>query len=76
MKKLLIIGLSAGALYLLYKAYIKKDVVKPVDETKAEYKVEVKPITCLEGEIICPTNPNVCYNPTAKYLIDPCSAKK
>jgi hypothetical protein len=74
MKKLLIIGLSAGALYLLYKAYIKKDK-KPV-EPKAEDKVEVKPITCLEGEIICPTNINVCYNPTAKYLIDPCSAKK
>lgn len=75
MKKLLIIGLSAGALYLLYKAYIKKDV-KPVEESKAEDKVQEKLITCLEGEIICPTNPNVCYNPTAKYLIDPCSAKK
>lgn len=71
MKNFLILALGAGAVYFLYKAYEKglfempqkNEPIQP-PETKAE-------ITCPEGEILCPDK-QICYNPSAKYIVDPC----
>jgi hypothetical protein len=74
MKKGLIIALSAGALYLLYTAYKKnKDNPKAVapSDVVAEMPTE-PPFACPEGEILCEKKEKTCFNPAAKYIVDPC----
>jgi hypothetical protein len=70
MKKILILALSAGAMYILYKVYKKdqdKDItVKPAAE-------EAPKVICPKDEITCgERNPNKCYNPNIRYIVDPC----
>lgn len=76
MKKLFIVALSAGALYLLYTAYKKSQEekekeVKPQDV--AEMPTKEPPFVCPEGEVLCEGKENKCYNPAAKYIVNPCS---
>jgi hypothetical protein len=69
MKNFLIIALSAATVYLLYTAYKKKEekteapVIPPTKEPS---------FACPEGEILCDKKENTCYNPSAKYIVDPC----
>jgi hypothetical protein len=74
MKKVIIISLSGVALYLLYYGFKKSqeslEVKKIVKETAPE---EIQPdIICAEGEILCDKK-NKCYNPSARYIVDPCN---
>lgn len=77
MKKLVILALTAGTMYILYTAWKKqkdeekKSEEKPVEETK---KVEEPPITCPQGQIICASNPKKCFDPKVRYIVDPCKA--
>ena len=67
MKNFLIIALSAATVYLLYTAYKKKE------EKEAPVIPPTKPtFACSEGEILCDKKENTCYNPSAKYIVDPC----
>jgi len=68
MKNFLIIALSAATVYLLYTAYKKKE-----EKTEAPVIPPTKPtFACPEGEILCDKKENTCYNPAAKYIVDPC----
>ena len=75
MKKVLIIALSAGALYLLYTAYKKNQEQKPevAPPDLASDKAKEPPFACPEGEILCETKEKTCYNASAKYIVHPCS---
>lgn len=77
MKKLFIVALSAGALYLLYTAYKKSKEEKPKEVTPpdeiAEMPPKEPPFMCPEGEILCAAKEKTCYNPAANYIVDPCS---
>lgn len=75
MKKLVILGLSAGAIYLLYNAWKKQQDAEKKTETKPfveEKPVEETPITCPQGEILCESNMKKCFNPSTRYIVDPC----
>lgn len=69
MKKLLILALSAGAIYLLYKEYKKEQDKKTVPVKPAEEPVKV---TCPEGYVSCEQKPDKCYDPNVRYIVDPC----
>ena len=77
MKKLVIVALTAGTVYLLYTAWKKqqdeekKSEKKPVEEPKV---VEEPPITCPEGQIICASNTKKCFDPKVRYIVDPCKS--
>lgn len=76
MKKLFIVALSAGALYLLYTAYKKQQKPKevaPPSDVAGEMPPKEPPFTCPEGEILCDTKEKTCFNPAAKYIVHPCS---
>ena len=69
MKKILILALSAGAMYILYKVY-KKDQDKDVTVKPA---AEAPKVICPEGQITCDErNPTKCYDPSIRYIVDPC----
>lgn len=71
MKNLIIVLLGGAAVYLLYKSY--KDLQQSqVVKQPEPMKEEPKAITCPEGEILCGNN-QICYNPAAKYIVDPCA---
>jgi hypothetical protein len=77
MKKLFIVALSAGALYLLYTAYKKNKEQKPADMKPVDKDIvetpKEPPFVCPEGEILCDTKEKTCFNPAAKYIVHPCS---
>ena len=78
MKKLVILGLSAGAIYLLYTAWKKqqdaeKKDTQPVSFASEDKPVEV-PVVCPEGQIICESNPKKCFDPKIRYIVNPCKA--
>jgi len=78
MKKLFIIALSAGALYLLYTAYKnnqeqKPKEVAPPNNADGETPAKEPPFACPEGEILCEKKEKTCFNPAAKYIVHPCS---
>ena len=71
MKKILILALSAGALYILYKGY-KKEQEKTAPSVKPAEEEPVK-VICPEGQVTCgENNPNKCYDPNIRYIVDPC----
>lgn len=75
MKKLVILGLSVGAIYLLYNAWKKQQDAEKKTETKPfveEKPAEETPITCPQGEILCESNMKKCFNPSTRYIVDPC----
>lgn len=70
MKKILILALSAGAIYTLYKVYKKEQDKKDVLVKPAE---EAEKVICPKDEITCgERSPNKCYNPNIRYIVDPC----
>ena len=70
MKKILILALSAGALYILYKGYKKEQEKTAPSIEPAEEPVKV---ICPKDEITCgERSPNKCYNPNIRYIVDPC----
>jgi len=76
MKKVIIIGLSAAALYLLYTAYKKNEALSVKEKPEATPEPDVPkepPFVCPEGEILCENKEKTCYNPAAKYIVNPCS---
>jgi hypothetical protein len=73
MKNLLIILLGGTAVYLLYKSYKDSQTKIIVKQPEPEPVKEIpKSVTCPEGEILCSNNQS-CYNPSAKYIVEPCS---
>jgi hypothetical protein len=78
MKKLVILGLSAGAIFLLYNAWKKQQDAEKKTETKplVEEKpvVEEPAIVCPDGQIICETNTKKCFDPKIRYIVNPCKA--
>jgi hypothetical protein len=76
MKKLVIFGLSVGAIYLLYNAWKKQQDAEKITEKPLEEKpVEAEaPIVCPEGLIICESNKKKCFDPKVRYIVDPCKA--
>lgn len=76
MKKLVIFGLSVGAIYLLYNAWKKQQDAEKITEKSLEEKpVEAEaPIVCPEGLIICESNKKKCFDPKVRYIVDPCKA--
>jgi hypothetical protein len=71
MKKILILALSAGALYILYKGYKKEQ--EKTTLVKAEEPEEPVKVVCPEGQITCDErNPTKCYDPNIRYIVDPC----
>ena len=76
MKQLVILGLSAGAIYLLYNAWKKQQDAEKKTETKpfVEEKPVEAPLVCPEGQLICETNPKKCFDPKIRYIVNPCKA--
>jgi hypothetical protein len=77
MKKLVIFGLSVGAIYLLYNAWKKQQDAEKIIEKKPleEKPVEAEaPIVCPDGLIICESNKKKCFDPKVRYIVDPCKA--
>jgi hypothetical protein len=78
MKQLVILGLSAGAIYLLYNAWKKQQDEDKKIETKPfveEKPVEVEvPIICPDGQLICESNAKKCFDPKIRYIVNPCKA--
>lgn len=72
MKNLAIIILGGAAVYLLYKSYKDSQQSQVVKQQPEPVKEEPKAVTCPEGEILCSNN-QTCYNPAAKYIVDPCA---
>lgn len=74
MKQLVILGLSAGAIYLLYNAWKKQQDAEKKTETKpfVEEKPVEAPLVCPEGQLICETNPKKCFDPKIRYIVNPC----
>jgi len=76
MKKLVILGLSVGAIYLLYNAWKKQqdaEKTEKITEKPLEKPVEAEtPIVCPEGLILCETNQKKCFDPKVRYIVDPC----
>lgn len=75
MKQLVILGLSAGAIYLLYNAWKKQQDAEKKTEKKpfVEEKTVETPITCPQGEILCESLKK-CFNPSIRYIVNPCKA--
>lgn len=76
MKNIIIGALSVGAIYLLYMAYknnqessVVKKEPKPQDLPEAPKEPA---FACPEGEVLCDKKPRTCYNPSARYIVDPC----
>ena len=76
MKKLVILGLSVGAIYLLYNAWKKQQDAEKKTETKplVEEKPIEAPIVCPEGQILCESNQKKCFDPKIRYIVNPCKA--
>jgi hypothetical protein len=76
MKKLVILGLSAGAIYLLYNAWKKQQDAEKIEKKPLEEKpvVAEAPIVCPEGQILCESNQKKCFDPKVRYIVDPCKA--
>jgi hypothetical protein len=75
MKKLVILGLSVGAIYLLYNAWKKQqEAEKITDKKPSEEKpvVAEAPIVCPEGQILCESNQKKCFDPKVRYIVNPC----
>lgn len=76
MKKLVILGLSVGAIYLLYNAWKKQQDAEKITETKPLEPVQQQqpetPIVCPDGQIICESNTKKCFDPKVRYIVDPC----
>lgn len=75
--RIFIIGaLSVGAAYFLYMAYKKRqesgETAKTDKVIPPEMPPKEPPFACPEGEVLCPNKENVCYNPTANYIVSPC----
>lgn len=49
---------------------------KNKDKDKDDVVIVAEPIapTCSQGEVSCPNNPLICYNPNARYERNPCDA--
>ncbi len=72
MKNALIILLGGAAVYLLYKAYVNSQPSQLQSKPQVQSPEQLSSVTCPEGEILCSDGKN-CYNPSAKYIVNPCS---
>ena len=76
MKKLVILGLSVGAIYLLYNSWKKQQDAEKIEKKPLEEKpvIAEAPIVCPEGLILCESNQKKCFDPKVRYIVDPCKA--
>ena len=75
MRNIIIGALSVGAIYLLYMAYKNNQESLGKKEPKVPNvpSVPEEPaFACPEGEVLCDKKPRTCYNPSARYIVDPC----
>jgi hypothetical protein len=77
-KNVLVLFAGAAVLYVVMRMKSKEE---PVKKEKKESKEQVEeqpneqlkePIVCPEGHLICQSNHNKCFDPTIKYIQDPC----
>ena len=74
-RNIVILLLSGVALVVLYKVLVKDDEVKKAKIKEPEIKEPepaVPQVQCPEGMVACAENPKKCYDPVAKYLVNPC----
>lgn len=72
MKNIIIGALSVGAIYLLYMAYKNNEESSVKKSSNLPTVPEEPAFACPEGEVLCDKKPKTCYNPSAKYIVDPC----